>query len=225
MSVDKREQLVRILRKPKPTMRDRLEQYKRDGARELDRPDFLWHFLLQSFATMGNSRGWQGLIGNQARYVRVTFEALAPLSPADRVARLEETLAAAGVRMTKKKARWLAENFTKIEAMGGLAAAKREALAQSDASGKIAFMKQFAGIGDKYARNIWMDVYHPDFRNTIAIDERIKTISHTLGVTLRKYDEHERFYQELARDAGLEPWELDRLLYNFRDEILRELSR
>lgn len=29
--------------------------------------------------------------------------------------------------------------------------------------GKIAFMKRLAGVGDKYVRKIWMDVYHPDF--------------------------------------------------------------
>src|ERR1700678_1195141 len=43
---------------------------------ELDRPDFIWHELLLSFATMGNSRGAEGLIRNQDNYRRVTFEAL-----------------------------------------------------------------------------------------------------------------------------------------------------
>ena len=123
------------------------------------------------------------------------------LSPAARLSCLEETLAAAGVRMAKKKARWLAENFRTIEGMGGLAAANRRALAQPGTAAKIAFMKQFAGIGEKYARNIWMDVYHPDFRNTVAIDKRIKSISQVLGVTLRRYEDHECFYQDLARDA------------------------
>jgi hypothetical protein len=85
-------------------------------------------------------------------------------------------------------------------------------------------MRQFAGIGDKYARNIWMDVYDPDFRTTIAIDERIKRISAALGVTFRTYADHERFYQDIAHEAGLDGWDLDRLLYNFRDDIIMTLQ-
>jgi hypothetical protein len=32
--------------------------------------------------------------------------------------------------------------------------------------------------------------------------------------------EHERFYQEIAKEVGLEGWEGDRLLYKHRDEFL-----
>lgn len=223
MNVAAREKLVLILRAPTPAMRQVLVELKQDGTRKLGRPDFVWHELLQSFATMGNSRGAKGLIANQERYARVTFPVLASLSSAERLARLEETLAAAGVRMPKKKAAWLATNFDRIQAMGGLQAASEQALAQPGTVAKITFLQQFDGIGDKYARNIWMDVYHPDFRGTVAIDERIKAMAKALGVHFRTYDEHERFYQDIARDAGLEAWEVDRLLYNFRDEILAQL--
>ena len=40
----------------------------KEEYRQLKRPDFIWYFLLQSFSTMGNSRGWDGLIGNQNNY-------------------------------------------------------------------------------------------------------------------------------------------------------------
>ena len=49
-------------------------------------------------------------------------------------------------------------------------------------------------------------------------------ISAILGVSFATYDEHERFYQELAKEAGLQPWELDRLLYHFNVPILAELG-
>ena len=65
-----------------------------------------------------------------------------------------------------------------------------------------------------------MDVYHPDFHDAIAVDERIKKITTALGYSFSGYVDHEQFYQELARDAGLQPWELDRLLYHFNDDIL-----
>ena len=81
-------------------------------------------------------------------------------------------------------------------------------------------MDAFEGIGPKYARNVWMDIYDPLFRDAVAIDERIKSITAALGYSFRTYDDHERFYQQLAKDVRLEPWELDRLLYAFKDYFL-----
>ena len=55
-----------------------------------------------------------------------------------------------------------------------------------------------------------MDVYHEDFRDSIALDLRIKAISEALGLSFSSYTEHERFYLDVAREAGLNGWELDR---------------
>ncbi|MCA9169714.1 MAG: hypothetical protein KDB23_18700 [Planctomycetales bacterium] len=85
-------------------------------------------------------------------------------------------------------------------------------------------MKTFPGIGPKYARNIMMDVYHEDFRDSIAIDVRIKAVTKALGLTFASYDEHEHFFLGVAADAGLNGWELDRLLFNFRGEIETRLQ-
>jgi hypothetical protein len=51
---------------------------------------------------------------------------------------------------------------------------KADLCTQPGRDGKIAFLKTFHGIGDKYARNILMDVYHREFRDSIAYDERLK---------------------------------------------------
>ena len=69
-----------------------------------------------------------------------------------------------------------------------------------------------------------MDVYHPDFYNHIALDERIKNISQALGCNIHSYHSHEQFYLEIAEDAGLQGWELDRLLYNFNNHFLGVIS-
>lgn len=71
-----------------------------------------------------------------------------------------------------------------------------------------------------------MDAYHPDFRDTIAIDLRIQKITEALGHSFKpnEYDEHERFYQEIAGEAGLRGWELDRLLYGYTDHFLAVIS-
>jgi hypothetical protein len=221
----KREQLIQILRAPSAQMRAELESQK-EGNRDWERPDFVWRSLLQSFATWGNSRGWDGLIENSQNYDRVAFEALSGLSSEDRLQRLKETLARAKVYRSAPKANYLSENFEIIERMGGLIAAKEAAVSQPGKAGKMAFMQQFKGIGPKYARNIWMDVYHPEFHNSVAVDERIKSITKKLGYSFgdHEYEAHERFYQEIAREAGLEPWEVDRILYHFRKEIENRLE-
>jgi len=77
---------------------------------------------------------------------------------------------------------------------GDSAKASEQAFAQQVREAKIAFMRRFYGIGDKYARNIWMDAYHPEFHDTIAIDQRIKKETEALGYSLTNYAEHDRFY-------------------------------
>ncbi len=216
----RRQHLMRALRHLTPDMKETLRKRKQEGLEQKDRPDFVWHSLLQSFATMGNARGWEGLVGNEANYNLVTFEALSGLDRVERLDRLDKVLRASKVRMPGKKAAWLDLNHEMIVEMGGPEEARRKTLAQDGRERKVAFLQRFHGIGDKYARNIWMDVYHPEFRDAIAVDERIKRITEALGYSFKSYAEHERFYQEIAREVELEGWEVDRLLYNHQDEFL-----
>jgi hypothetical protein len=220
----KRLALVESLKVITPEKMDEMLGSREADHEALERPDFVWHFLLQSFATMGNSRGWDGLIGNRDNYGRVTFEALYALDRTERLNRLDEVLRAANVRMPGKKAVWLDHNYEMITEMGGPEEARRQALAHDGMEAKIAFMKRFHGIGPKYARNIWMDVRHPDFRDTIAVDERIKKVTQALRYTFKTYEEEERFYQEIAREVGISGWELDRLLYNYTDRFVSAIS-
>jgi thermostable 8-oxoguanine DNA glycosylase len=131
----------------------------------------------------------------------------------------------AKVRMPAQKAAWLAANFASIEKAGGVKAVTRKALGLATREQKYRFMDAFEGIGPKYARNVWMDIYDPLFRNAVAIDERIKSITGALGYSFRTYDEHENFYREIAREVQLEPWEVDRLLYQFRDDFLAAIRK
>ncbi len=87
-----------------------------------------------------------------------------------------DTLCAGVVRMSDKKAVWLATNFDKIRTMGGPAEVKTKMLAQPGRDAKIAFLESFDGIGPKYARNIFMNVYHPEFRQSVAVDSRIDSV-------------------------------------------------
>ena len=201
-----------------------LQKYK-DARSEIERPDFLWHYLLQSFATMGRSAGLEDLLGNPDHYKQLRYDVLAALSPNDREAQVRRICRASRrLRMPDLKASYIIGCFDQIEALGGLEAAKSLPLAERGYKAKIAFLKTFPGIGDKYSRNLLMDVYHEDFHDSIAIDTRIKAISDLLGLPRMTYDAHEAFYLAAARSAGLNGWELDRLMYNYRDEFLSRLA-
>ena len=214
--------LISVVRQLAAEKRVELDRHKENHA-DIARPDFLWHYLLQSFATMGRSAGWHGLIGNPTNYNRVTYSALEALPAADRLRVAQEVCRAAKVRMPDIKAGYILGCFERIRGIGGLEAAKARLLAQHGREAKIQWLKAMPGIGDKYARNIMMDVYHEDFRDSIAVDARIKSVSETLGLVFASYSAHEAFYLDVARQAGLNGWELDRLLYNFLGEVQSRL--
>jgi hypothetical protein len=37
------------------------------------------------------------------------------------------------------------------------------------------------------------------------------------------YEKCEQFYRDVAHDAGMEGWELDRLIFNYKSEIIESL--
>ncbi len=214
--------LVAVVRRLAAEKRGDLDKLKENHP-DIARPDFLWHYLLQSFSTMGRSAGWHGLIGNRTNYDRVTYPALAVLPDNDRLRVAREVCRAAKVRMPDMKGDYIVGCFDRVRSMGGPEAAKTRLLAQTGREAKIRWLKAMPGIGDKYARNIMMDVYHEDFRDSIAVDARIKSVSERLGASFPSYPSHERFYLGVAEQAGLNGWELDRLLYNFLPDVLSRL--
>lgn len=195
----------------------------RKRREKLDHPDFVWRELLGSFATMGSSAGAKGLIHNEANYRRVKFDALSRKgTKSARLDELRKVLRKAGVRWPEKKSVWLAENFDLVATLGGPRRARALLLSCDGPKAMIEFWRQFKGLrtSEKYARNIMMDCYHPDFRNCIAVDARIKGITRALGLSFKTYEEEEDFYLEVAKKARLEGWALDRMMYGFRDCIL-----
>jgi len=83
----------------------------------------------------------------------------------------------------------------------------------------INILTSIEGIGPKQARNIPMDLYHPEFRNgSIPIDENWKKIGDFLGLKWSKSDKHEQDIIQwrnifIGRDKIKEDWEFDRLVY------------
>jgi len=190
---------------------------------DLKRDDFIWYYLLQSFGTMGRAAG---AVGIRKRYQDLEYQRLLGLNEEARSACVSKVCHEARVRFPVRKTNLILGCFNQIKECGGPKAAKVKLLEQAGKNGKITFLRHFPGIGPKYARNLMMDVYHPEFRECIAIDTRIQSISTCIGLafTNAQYEDHERFYLALAKQAKLEGWELDRLLFNFTNDIIENLD-
>ncbi|MCX7411136.1 MAG: hypothetical protein NTZ32_23925 [Planctomycetales bacterium] len=219
-----RNKLVTVVRTLAVEQRAELERLKQEAS-GLARPDFIWHYLIQSFSTMGRAYGWHGLVGNQDNYRHVTYPVLAALSPEARKQQVHQICRVARIRMPDRKANFILACFDYVQQLGGPENAKSLLLAECGRDAKIRFLRTFPGIGPKYARNIMMDVYHEDFRDSIALDVRILAISEKLGLSFPTYAAHEEFYLGVACEAGLNGWELDRLLFNFRLVVEERLGK
>jgi hypothetical protein len=222
--LDARSRLVQFLRALPAPLESRLAQLKDEGIAERGRPDFLWYQLVTSASTLGNSRGFDGLMADPDNMHRIRYESLEPLPRLERSRIIEDVFRKAKVRMPGIKAEELAGNVDLIKQMGGLAAANERAGSLSGRKAKLAFMQQFAGIGAKYARNIWMTVYDGDFHDAIALDVRVNKVSALLGQTAGSYTEQEGYFQRIAKDAGRQAWELDRIMYWFSDDVLTAMQ-
>ncbi|WP_341678727.1 hypothetical protein [Niveibacterium sp. SC-1] len=220
----RRAALVAALCNLPPYMRNRLVQLKDEGNNLRQRPDLLWFLLIRSSATHGQSSGWERLAANPQALAALSHVALSALQPADLQPHILAALRSVGIRMQTLKAPRLAANFGRVMQLGGVVAATARMLALPAHREKYLFITQFDGIGQKYGRNIWMDLYDPSFRNTIAVDARVLEIAAAVGLQSTTYRNVESFFCSIAQDSGLEPWEVDRLLYNYKDYFLRVIA-
>jgi endonuclease III len=223
-TASRRQRLIAFMRHLPPNIHARLNEARRRALSRAADPDFVWESLLRAMATLGGSQGHAGLIENGSNHHQVTYKALAALPRAARISRLRRVLAAANVRWPNKKAEWLATNHDIVHSMGGSRRATKLAKAQQGREAKIRFFTQFTGIGQKYARDIWMDTYATDFRDSIALDVRVARVSKLLGFPDSPYEVVEGLYQRIASDSGCKTWELDRVIYGFNDEVLTAMS-
>ncbi|MFZ3145252.1 hypothetical protein [Methanothrix sp.] len=216
--------LVTLVKDLRDKYHGELECKKKKGLALQKRPDFLWYELLVSYSTWGGAQGSKGLIDDETRYQQVSYDELKKLdTKEDRTNRLRQIMEEAKVRWFNKKAPMLVQCFEKIEDMRGLAAVNATLLNKKSASEIMKFLEDFPGIGPKYARNIMMDSYHPLFRDRIALDSRVRSVSKKLRIDFKDYSDYENFYLRVAKEAGIEGWELDRLIWEHTDDFLKPL--
>lgn len=196
---------------------------KAEALKEQQGDKIIWYELLASMNSWGGANTYIILEDST-----VTFEALSALASDEAVeAALGEAIARAKMRYPNDKREYLLRNFQKIREMGGEAAATKAYKSLEGWKAKRKFWDDFAGIGPKYARNIPMDMYDDDFKDVIAVDDRIKDIADALGFSEAErndYCQMEEFFLDVAEDCGIDGWELDRIMYQFEPRILKELN-
>lgn len=227
MNVEKRNNLLNGLASRPSHHDEKIKKEKIQGQTISEKKDWLWHQLLSAMSTMGNSRGYAGLIENDLVYQSISYDHLIQVNKIEEIqAALLNALSVAKVRRPNSKAKWLINNWKIILDCGGLEIIQPFILNSKGREIKIKLMKLFEGVGEKYARNIFMEMHHFDFINSIAIDERILDISAALEInnTKLKYTDHENIFIAIAEEAQLTPWELDRLLYFFKPYYLKSIK-
>ena len=145
----------------------------------------------------------------------LSWLSISQISAEDRRTRLETV-----GRFWRQTASWLEQAYLQVQSVGG-PKELRVKLSLMPANDVIAYWKSFKGVKDKYARNIMMDIYLPNFRKDFfAIDSRLDELLPMLGyVGPKDYLSKERFLIELASDIGIDAWDLDRLLYSKHSEL------
>lgn len=200
---------------------DEVLQQKREKAKERrERRDIIWFEILLSFSTWGNSRG-DVLVLDEDHYSKVRYERVIGMDEDELVEHFKNALLDANVSYPNKKSKYLVYNLNRIRELGGLEGAEQAFEAADGVQAKMDFLRQFKGISDKYSRNIPMDLYHPEFRDFIAVDDRIEDVLEEAGYPLeeREYEEHEEFLRSVAAELDMEPWALDRTLYSFKEDV------
>lgn len=202
------EEMVQILRQCLCEAQEQLEELRLSALRWKQHPDWPWIGFVQSAATLGGSWRWHKNVA--PRYdSELSWNTLLATERNEREQRFQTV-----GRFRFRAAAALTVTFERICKAGGPAEVRAKLQAMTG-HGVIAYLKEFPNIGDKYSRNIMMDVYDERFRcGYFAIDRRIIKLLPRLGYEgHERYEDRERFLNELACRVGVDSWTLDRLLY------------
>ncbi|MAL84311.1 hypothetical protein IG389_07875 [Idiomarina abyssalis] len=185
-------------------------------------PEWFWTVLVTSFCTLGGSENHEikrKKYGNALRWSSI--EKL----PDNERSTLFNDLPNPRRRHIAVPA--LESAFQCISEAGGpkVVASHYEALQTGKA--RMKYLRTFKGIGAKYSRNIPMDIYDEFVLDGAALDSRLNELLDMIdGVpTKSQYERRENYLRSVCAEAMLpNMWYLDRMLYNFNDEIRNNLT-
>ncbi|MBK7055468.1 MAG: hypothetical protein IPH52_10505 [Leptospiraceae bacterium] len=180
MNIKNRNKLLNYLLEMKKNIivKNELDKKKKESLDNFKRKDWLWHELIVSISTWGNAKRAKKILENEELYNNIKYDNIKKL-PINEVRKIiNKTIRNAkigtGRVSPERKADFLFRNFVLLQNMGGCEKVSSFLLNIKGKESKIIFLSLFNGISQKYARNIFMDIYHEEFRYSIAVDERIK---------------------------------------------------
>src|SRR5580704_1917058 len=177
MNSEKIKRFAAIIRPFLDNSESHIEEVRRISKKQGSARDWPWNRFVHAFASNGGSKHWDDKI--KPNYKKYAWAAIESLSGHERKKRLE--YATNPRRRTRNGERWLSRSFEqvfqRVRKAGGPKAIKKEYNAITKSEGRIAYWKQFPGIGDKYAREIPMRSYDPFFlKDRFAVDARLRRL-------------------------------------------------
>lgn len=215
---------IEILRGHLNRDRDRLMARFEAGTRLREQDGWAWYVFVQSYATNGGVRTWEAFLADGGAE-QIRWDALFGDRPDD-IDAASARLEALSHRFLTP--RWAARTrpallttFRRFRAVGGPDRMARNWNGHNQRDSLLDWLKTFQMIGDKYARNMCIDVSHPLILNHIALDHRIHALCDLVeGAPPRiPYRRREGWLRGVAGALGINGWYLDRLLFGRYEEI------
>lgn len=215
---------IEILRDILDGDRDRLTAQFEAGAQLRRQAGWAWYVFVQSYGTNGGVRSWDAFLAEGGADL-ISWDPLFAGTPGD--------ADAAAARLDALSHRFLAPRrasrtrpallatLRRFHAVGGPDVVARTWMGHKRTETVLGWLKTFPMIGDKYARNMCMDVSHPLILDHIALDHRIHALCDLVeGAPARiPYRSREGWLRGIAGGLGINGWYLDRLLFGRYEEI------
>jgi hypothetical protein len=194
---------------------DRLTALFEAGTRLREQDGWAWYVFVQSYATNGGVRTWDAFLDDGGAEL-IRWDALFGDLPDD--------VDAAAARLEALSRRFLAPR--RFHAVGGPDVVARTWNGHRQPATLLGWLKTFPMIGDKYARNMCMDVSHPLILDHIALDHRVNELCDRVEGAPRSvpYKGREAWLRGVATELGVSCWHLDRLLFGRFDDLKTVLA-
>lgn len=202
-------------------MKAELDEIRAESVEWGKHLEWPWNGFILSWATYGGSKNWPSRI--QPLYnAEYSWEAL---SSVDEQTRLNRFSVLGNPRYRSKVAIWAPMVFDRLANPGGPVAARSHYFSLTTARERIAYVMSFSGFGEKYGRNIPMDIYDDLVRDNFALDHRLRTFLAACGYRDVTYARGEELLGELAAELSTDAWTLDRVIYGKLDLLMGRLAR
>lgn len=203
-----------------------------EAPEKREQSDWTWYLFVQSYATNGGVKRWDGFVqsgrSEEIRWGRIEQESGGRLDVSlEYLNALSPQFLDPWRRFGTQPA--LLSTLTRFWNAGGPANIALEWESKRDKADLLNYLKSYHYIGNKYSRNMCMDVADPLVLDSFAFDHRLNNIlNHVSGFAeQRTYLRKERWLKEILTEIqnrnhnlrNMRCWHLDRLLFQQYDLI------